>query len=276
MLAAITGCAPTAAAPVDEPASLRIAVCQTLCIDSDVEGNLRRIEYALEDAAAQDADIACFPETAVIGWVNPKAHELAAPIPGALSDRIAALAQHYEMMIAIGLCEKSGDDLHDSVILVDVDGSILAKHRKINILTELMDPPYRPGLRADIAAVDTRFGRIGLLICADTFVEENVKALAAQKPDLVLVPYGWAAGVNAWPRHGENLAACVSFVARTTQAPTVGTDLVGMISSGPWTGMTYGGLSPVADATGEIIATLRDRDAEVRVVEVGLDQDSAR
>ncbi|MFG0251603.1 MAG: carbon-nitrogen hydrolase family protein [Phycisphaerales bacterium JB038] len=262
------GCAPTASEPTDTPRAVRIAVCQTFCIDSDIEGNLQRIDLALHEAAAQEADMATFPETALIGWVNPAAHELATPIPGALSDRIGELARRYEMMIAIGLCEKAGDRLHDSAILVDRDGALLLKHRKINILTELMDPPYTPGSRADIAAVDTRFGRIGMLICADTFVEENVKALAALEPDVVLVPYGWAAPVNAWPQHGESLAAWVSHVARTTRAPVVGTDLVGMISTGPWQGMTYGGQSPVADATGEIIATLRDRDAEVRVIEV--------
>ncbi len=66
--------------------TVRLAVCQILVIDSDREGNFRRIEYALEQAEAQHADIALFPESSILGWENPEAHRLAEPIPGKDSD----------------------------------------------------------------------------------------------------------------------------------------------------------------------------------------------
>ncbi len=247
---------------------LRVAVCQTFCIDGDIEGNLRRIEYAVQDAARQNADIACFAETAVIGWINPAAHELATTIPGELSDRIATMARAHNIMLSIGLCEKEGNALYDSAVLLGPDGEILLKHRKINILTELMDPPYTCGDADDIRVVDTPIGRVGLIICADCFREENIKALGEQKPELITIPYGWAADRSEWPEHGKRLAARVASVASRTHCPVVGTDLVGVISSGPWKGKTYGGQSVVADEAGEILATLRDRDAEVKVVEI--------
>ena len=249
---------------------LRIAVCQTFCIDGDIEGNLKRIKYAVEDAARQRADLACFPETALIGWVNPAAHDLAAPIPGALSDRIASLAKKHNIMIAIGLCEKDGESLHDSVILLGADGRILLKHRKINILTELMHPPYAPGSIDDIKAVDTPIGRVGMLICADTFKDEIIDAAAAQKPELLIIPYGWAAGVDQWPQHAKQLEAVVTHTAKRAGCPVVGTDLIGVISTGPWKGLTYGGQSLVSDADGEVLGVLRDRDSEVRVIEVAV------
>ena len=56
---------------------VRIAICQTYCIDSDPSGNLRRIEHAMDIAAKGKAQLACFPETAILGWVNPDAHKLA-------------------------------------------------------------------------------------------------------------------------------------------------------------------------------------------------------
>ena len=52
------------------------------------------------------------------------------------------------------------------------------------------------------------------------------------------------------------------------KCPIVGVDLVGVMSQGPWKGRTYGGASIVADGTGKILHVLRDRDVEVRVVEV--------
>lgn len=264
------GTPPSSSPQGEQGRALRIAVCQTFCIDSDIEGNLKRIEYAVEDAARQQADIACFPETALIGWVNPKAHELAAPIPGALSDRIAALAKKHEIMIAIGLCEKDGEALHDSVILVDTDGEILLKHRKINTLDELMDPPYTSGSVEDVAAVDTPIGRVGMLICADTFKDEYIDAAAAKKPELMIIPYGWAAGVSQWPQHAKQLEAVVTHTAKRAGCPVIGTDLVGSISTGPWKGKTYGGQSIVVGADGKILGVLRDRDAEVRIIEVAI------
>ena len=272
MAAALLAGAPQPDRPESAPA-VRIAVCQTFCIDGDVEGNLRRIEYAVEEAAGRRAALACFPETALLGWVNPAAHELAAPIPGALSDRIAALAKKHKIMIAIGICEKDGEALYDSAILIDGDGEILLKHRKINILSELMDPPYARGSIDEIRAVDTAIGRVGMLICADTFREELVNAAAAQQPELLIVPYGWAAEVDAWPEHAERLAACVSSAAQRAECPVVGTDVVGVISGGPWKGKTYGGQSLIADADGRVLGRLRDRDAEVRVFEVAIGGD---
>ena len=253
---------------------VRIAVCQTFCIDSDREGNFRRIEYALESAEKQGAQLACFPETAVLGWVNGEAHELADPIPGPTSERIAELARKHKLMICIGLAEKAGDELYDSVILVGTDGKIFAKHRKINTLAELLDPPYARGTADEIRVVKTPIGRVGMLICADTFKDELVQAAGEQSPDLLLVPYGWAADKSEWPQHAERLAAVVSATAKRAGCPVVGTDLVGRTTSGPWTGKTYGGQSVVADREGKVLTILRDRDAEVRVIDLKIGRGS--
>ena len=247
-------------------ARLRVAVCQILVIDGDREGNFRRIEYALETARVQGADIATFPESSILGWENPDAHTLATPIPGADSDRLGALARKYDVMIAIGLDEKEGDRLYDSAILMDKTGKLLWKHRKLNVLPELMEPPYSRGTRNEIGVAETEFGRIGVVICADTFVDEYAQKVAGLKPDLMLVPYGWAAKFEEWPAHEKDLERLVASRAKIWNCPTIGTDLVGVMMHGPWTGRTYGGASVVADAAGNVLEVLRDRDTDVRVV----------
>ena len=118
--------------------------------------------------------------------------------------------------------------------------------------------------------MDTPLGRIGLLICADTFLNDNLDRMKALEPDLLLVPYGWAAEETAWPEHGKRLEETVSRAAQQVGVPLVGTDSVGMISHGPWTGRTYGGQSVVANEKGEILTILADRDREVQVVEIRL------
>ncbi|HPD30986.1 MAG TPA: carbon-nitrogen hydrolase family protein [Phycisphaerae bacterium] len=250
---------------------IRVAICQILCIDGDAEGNFRRIENALEVAAAAKAQLACFPESAILGWENPDAFKLAGPIPGPHSDRVAALARKYKMMISIGIDELAEPGcLYDSAILVDEKGKILLKHRKLNVLPELMDPPYSVGKPEDIKAVDTPLGRIGMLICADTFTEEYVKRAGSLKPDVLLVPYGWAAPKEKWPGHAKNLHKTVAQAAQWAGCPVVGTDLVGMITHGPWTGQTYGAASVVADRQGNILVILRDRDVDVQVIDLAI------
>ena len=248
--------------------TVRVAMCQIFCLDGDRAGNFARIENALQEAQIAEADIACFPETSLFGWVNPEAHTRAQPIPGNDSDLLCRLAKKYSIHLCIGLAEKEGDRLYDSVVLIDDKGQILFKHRKINILTNLMTPPYTAG--KDVSVTETKFGKIGLLVCADTFKVDILKKIAALNPALVLVPYGWAAKQEQWPEHGKELQKTVSKAARMIGAPVVGVDLVGEITHGPWTGLTFGGQSVAAVANGEIIASAKDRDREVKIVHISL------
>ena len=252
----------------DAVTTVKVAICQILVIDSDREGNFRRIEYALADAKAEGAQIAVFPESAILGWENPEAHRLAEPIPGSDSQRIQDLAKEYGVMIAIGLDEKDGNRLYDSAILVDRTGKLLWKHRKINVLPELMTPPYSQGDPSEINVVETEFGRIAFLICADTFTDSFFQRIRDLKPDFMIVPYGWAAKPAEWPEHAKELEKIVSKRARDLGCDVVGTDLVGIMSAGPWKGYTYGGASVAISASGEVITRLRDRDIEVKLVDV--------
>jgi len=248
--------------------ALKVALCQIFCLDGDRAGNLARIDHALAEAKALGAQIACFPETALLGWVNPAAHERAHPIPGKDSETLAALCRKHKIWICCGLAEKAGEALHDSALLLDSEGRLVLTHRKINVLSSLMDPPYTPGETVRVA--ETPLGRVGLLICADSFQEKNLERMAALEPDVVLIPYGWAAPEDWWPGHGAQLEKTVRVAARAIGAPVVGTDLVGAIANGPWRGYVYGGQSLAVDRDGTVLARCGDRIRDVRIVEVPL------
>jgi len=247
---------------------VKIAMCQIVCLDGDRRGNLARAERAVSEAAAAGAQIACLPESLVLGWVNPDAHRRAQPIPGEDSERLCEMARRYGVFLCAGLDEKAGENLYDSAVLIDDAGKVLLKHRKIILLSELMAPPYSAG--EEIQVVQTRFGRVGVLICADTHEPGILAKMAKLKPDLVLVPYGYAAPEEAWPEHGGELERVVTNAARVLHAPVVGTNLVGQITHGPWAGRTYAGHSVAADRTGEIMAIGRNFDRDVVVVTVSV------
>jgi predicted amidohydrolase len=246
--------------------SMNIALAQIFCLDGDRAGNFVRIENAIIEAKQKGADLVCFPETSVLGWVNPDAHQRAYPIPGKDSERLCELAKKYDVFLCIGLAEKDKEKLFDSAILIDNDGNILLKHRKMNILKKLMTPPYTPG--TDVKVVHTRFGRIGVLICADSFKSEILNKMRDLKPELVIIPYGWAFEEDGWPEHAKKLRETVQNAAKKTGAPVIGTDLVGEISHGPWTGQIYGGSSVAADKNGTIIAAGKDRDRDIVITTI--------
>lgn len=247
---------------------VRIAMCQIVCMDGDRRGNLARIEHAVAEAAEAGAEIVCLPESTVLGWVNPEAHRRAQPIPGADSRRLCDLAKQYKMFLCVGLDEKTGKNLYDSALLIDDAGRILLKHRKIILLSDLMTPTYSAGRK--VRVVETRFGRIGVLICADTHEPEILAQMVKLKPDLVLVPYGYAAPEQAWPKHGRELERVITHAAKIFDTPVVGTNLIGQITHGPWAGRTYAGHSVAADRTGGILAIGRNFDRDIVLVSVSL------
>jgi len=251
--------------------TIRLAMCQIVCLDGDRRGNLARTENAVAEAARMDAEIACLPETAIYGWVNPDAHHRASPIPGADSQPLCEMARTHGIHLCIGLDEKEGDRLYDSALLIDDTGQVLLKHRKIILLSELMTPPYSPG--QEVKIVGTKFGKIGVLICADTHEQSILSRMAKLRPDLLIVPYGYAAEEEAWPEHGKQLERVVLNAAKVVGAPVVGTNLVGQITHGPWTGQTYGGHSVTTDRTGGILALGRDFDRDIKAVTVTLASD---
>lgn len=248
--------------------TLKIAMAQIFCLDGDRSGNFVRIENAIREARAGEVDIVCFPETVILGWVNFDAHERAHPIPGEDSERFCELAKRYEIYLCAGLAEKCGAKLYDSAVLIDEKGRILLKHRKINILTELMSPPYTPG--NEVNAVDTEFGKVGLLICADTHKNDILERMADLKPELLLVPYGYAEKEENWPEHGKELVRVVKNAGLKTGAVVIGPNLVGEITKGPWKGRIFGGHSVAADKNGKTLTIGADRDRDIRIISIGM------
>jgi predicted amidohydrolase len=94
--------------------------------------------------------------------------------------------------------------------------------------------------------------------------------MAALKPDLLIVPYGYAAEEQQWPKHGKQLEKVVKNAAKQTGAFVVGTNLVGEITNGPWRGRVYGGQSVAADNTGRTISIAKDRDRDVNIFSINV------
>ncbi len=91
-------------------------------------------------------------------------------------------------------------------MLIGPDGTLLLSQRKIDNLHELnlFDPPYEDGRPEKMRVAQTPLGRIGIAICADAFEETLMRQMGLYSPDLLLVPVGWAAEKERWPRYGKD------------------------------------------------------------------------
>ncbi len=245
---------------------VKVALAQICCLDGDRAGNFVRIENAIIEAKEKGAEIVCFAEASILGWINPDAYKRAYPIPGEDSNRLCELAKKHNVFLSIGLVEKDNDKLYDSAVLIDNSGNILLKHRKIIIVPGLMTRPYTPG--KSVKTIDTKFGKIGILICADSYLDQVLIRMKKLKPDFVIIPYGWVQAEKNWPEHAERLKDTIIKSAKVIGAPIIGTNPVGEITHGPWTGMLYGGSSMASDKNGNIIATGKDRDRDILVTAI--------
>jgi predicted amidohydrolase len=96
--------------------------------------------------------------------------------------------------------------------------------------------------------------------------EDILDRRAALKPNLLLVPYGYAEDEKNWPAHAEEFHKVVINAAKRTSAAVIGTNLIGRISRGPWSGRVYGGHSIAVDKLGNILDTAKDRDRDIKIV----------
>jgi N-carbamoylputrescine amidase len=194
-----------------------------------VDGALgrRRSLAAAREAFESGADVVVLPELVVPGYdLSRDALEAAAePVDGPTVRAWTALADEYGGLVCGGFCERDGDAIHNSAVVVG--GDVLLHYRKLHLFAE-EKLVFGPGDRG-LPVADTPFGRIGVCVCYDLRFVETARILALQGADLICVPTAWTAGFDdrAWDAdgmapqaHGAILQANLNqvFIACASQA----------------------------------------------------------
>ncbi len=183
---------------------LRVALAQ-IHASGDRQETLGRALEAMARAAADGAGLIAFPEVALDRFFpqrrhDPRAADLAEPVPGPLSDRIAAASREHRLVTVFNLYERAADGrTFDSSPVFDADGSLLGTTRMVHI-TQYEHywerDYYHPGDRG-APVYDTAVGRVGVAICYDRHYPEYMRALGVAGADLVVIPQ--AGSVGEWP-----------------------------------------------------------------------------
>lgn len=234
----------------------KLAMVQMLVEGGKPEANLARAEERIREAADKGCKLAVLPECMNLGWTHPGARDLAEPIPGPHSEKLAEAAAAHHIYVVAGLVERAGDKIFNAAVLIGPDGEILLLHRKINELA-LAHDLYSIGDRLGVA--ETELGTLGLDICADNFGSSLAigHALARMGAQMILSPSAWAVDAdhdNQAEPYGELWRTSYRELARLYDLTVIGVSNVGWLEDGPWKGRKTIGCSLAMGPGGQILA----------------------
>ncbi len=258
---------------------VKLGLLQTTC-SADANANLKKTLALVERAAKQGAQIICTQELFRSQYFcqteDHKNFLLAEKIPGPTTDAFCKLAKKHKVVIVASLFEKRASGVyHNTAAVIDADGSLMGIYRKMHIPD---DPLYyekfyfTPG-DLGFKTWDTKYGKIGVLVCWDQWYPEAARLTAMQGAQILFYPtaIGWhpsekkeygAKQHNAWETIQRSHAVANGCYVATPNR--IGREIISD------KGIEFWGQSFVAGTSGEILAKASVDKEEILIVPVDL------
>lgn len=165
---------------------IRIGIAQNKPTLGNIDANMEIAERAIAEAKGKGVQLLVFPELGLTGYY--------------LRDMVPVVAMHDEhaviktmiehsrdLSLVIGYVEESPDHQFYNSALYLEDGRIVHRHRKVYLPTYGMFDELRYfGSGESVSAFDTKFGRIGILICEDAWHLSAGCILSADGADIMI------------------------------------------------------------------------------------------
>lgn len=148
--------------------------------------NLENFAQFITKAAESNADIVCLPEAITLAGTGQTYIEASEPVPGPTTEFLGKLARESSMYIVAGLLERDGPAVYNTAVLIDREGKLAGRYRKVALPREEIEGGVTPG--DSYPVFDTDFGRIGMMICWDLEFPEVARQLAMQGAEVLLMP----------------------------------------------------------------------------------------
>lgn len=150
------------------------------------EGSLNAFLKALDEVALGKPDIVCLGEGITLVGHNAGYSSLAEPVPGPTTERLGTKARQHHMYIVAGLYEREEEVMYNTAVLIDRQGKVAGKYRKVYLPREEIEGGLTPGNSYPV--FETDFGRIGMMICWDSQYADPARALAVQGAEIIFLP----------------------------------------------------------------------------------------
>jgi N-carbamoylputrescine amidase len=255
--------------------NVKVGLVQMSC-SADPQENLIKAQNKIREAAAKGAQIVCLQELFrslyfcdVEDYNNFK---LAEPIPGPSTDALGSLAKELNVVIVASLFEKRAEGVyHNTTAVLDADGKYLGKYRKMHIPD---DPGYyekfyfTPG-DLGYRVFETKYARVGVLICWDQWYPEAARITALMGAELLVYPTA-----IGWSVHQEEATNNEQYDAWQTiqrsHAVANGVHVVSVNRIGQEGDMQFWGGSFIANPFGRLLYKASHDQEEVHVQEITL------
>ncbi len=259
-----------------------LGLLQHACSAKPAE-NLKKTLALAEQAAKKGAKIICTQELFRSQYFcqaeNHDYFKLAEPIPGPSTEAFQKIAKKYKVVIIASLFEKRASGLyHNTAVIIDADGSLLGIYRKMHIPD---DPLYyekfyfTPG-DTGFKAWQTKYGKIGVLICWDQWYPEGARLTALQGAEILFYPtaIGWHPGEKA--EYGTNQHGAWETIQRAHAVANgcyvAVTNRIGVETPEGGDGIEFWGQSFIAGTSGQILKKASVDREEIILQEIDLEK----
>ncbi len=249
--------------------NFRVALVQMSC-SADPDANLDKAAGRVREAARAGANIVCLPELFRTQYFCQREDhalfDLAEPVPGPSTERLARVAREENVAIIASLFERRAAGLyHNTAAVLEQDGSLAGLYRKMHIPD---DPLYyekfyfTPG-DLGFRSFPLHAGNAGVLVCWDQWYPEAARITALQGSDVLFFPttIGWhpaekaeygEAQYSAWQTIQRSHAVANGvYVAAVNRVGHEQGDIRGNRAEGA--GLEFWGGSFLADPFGRVI-----------------------
>ncbi|MGP0630348.1 carbon-nitrogen hydrolase [Nitrospina sp. 32_T5] len=253
---------------------VRVGLVQMSC-NENPDDNLREAVRGIRKAAENGAQIVCLQELYRSQYFcqveDTDRFRLAEPIPGPSTEAFGPLARELSIVLIVPLFEKRSAGLyHNSAIVFDADGSVAGHYRKMHI----PDDPgfyekfyFAPGDNG-FQAIDTRYGKIGVLICWDQWFPEGARLTALAGAQILFYPT--AIGFQDFDSEVASKQANAWETIQKSHSIANGVFTVAVNRVGREHNIQFWGRSFVCGPLGEVLAQASDECPEVLVVDCDL------
>jgi len=174
---------PTAPPP---PRKVKVGTTYLRPKDSTPEKNLELFAAQVDAAGKLGLDIVCLSEAITQIGTGRTPADLAQPIPGPVSERLGAAARKNRLWLVAGITEREGPRVYNTAVLLDRDGRLAGKYRKVHLPREEWRQGITPG--REYPVFKTEFGTIAIQICYDWFFPEAEEIFALQGAEILFAP----------------------------------------------------------------------------------------
>ncbi len=176
----------TIPAPAPRPVTVAALNFQPPRITGSPAETVRQFLEAIDRAVPPKTDLILLGEGITVVRTGKTYAEVAEPIPGPTTQKLGEVAKARRAWIAAGIYERENTAIYNTAVLIDRDGRLAGKYRKVYLPREEIEGGLTPGNHYPIFQTD--FGTVGLMICWDLEYPDPARALALAGAELILLP----------------------------------------------------------------------------------------